>query len=324
MQDLNQEKIFTCEPIFLVGAERSGTTLLRLQLNSHPKVFWINEFEYVVDKIGNDGNYPNLNDYYDWLETHRIFRMSSYTLDRSLSYPELVNSFLSQRQASENKPIVGATVHRNFDKILLIWPKARFIHIVRDPRGVSPSCVAMGWAGDVWHGVERWIEAEKLWANFKTKVSHHRRIDVTYEELITDNHKVLLDICHFIGIEYTEKFYDYVKNTDYKIPDPKLLRTWKSKLTDYDIQLIESRCKLEMLDLGYELSELPSINPSKKYLEYLSLINWWTVFRFRIKRYGFVLILARSIARRAKMKKLHRYLLLKSNDLRMKTIKKSW
>lgn len=37
------------EPIFLVGAERSGTTVLRLMLDHHPKIAWCSEFEYAVD-----------------------------------------------------------------------------------------------------------------------------------------------------------------------------------------------------------------------------------------------------------------------------------
>ncbi|MGL5077751.1 MAG: sulfotransferase, partial [Waterburya sp.] len=36
------------QPIFLVGAERSGTTLLRLMLDNHPQLAWCYEFEYAV------------------------------------------------------------------------------------------------------------------------------------------------------------------------------------------------------------------------------------------------------------------------------------
>jgi hypothetical protein len=36
-------------PVFLFGAERSGTALLRLVLSGHPEIDWANEFESVVD-----------------------------------------------------------------------------------------------------------------------------------------------------------------------------------------------------------------------------------------------------------------------------------
>jgi len=83
---------FIDKPIFLVGAERSGTTVLRLMLDHHPQIAWCYEFEYVVDQISNNGDFPQLEAYYEWLETHRIFQGTGFEVDRSLSYPQLANS----------------------------------------------------------------------------------------------------------------------------------------------------------------------------------------------------------------------------------------
>ena len=54
-------------PTFLVGAERSGTTLLRLMLDHHPQVAFLHEFEFAVDCVGDDGTCPALPDYYRYL-----------------------------------------------------------------------------------------------------------------------------------------------------------------------------------------------------------------------------------------------------------------
>ena len=47
------------QPIFLVGAKRSGTTVLRLMLKSHSQLAWCNEFEYAVDLISDEEGWHN-------------------------------------------------------------------------------------------------------------------------------------------------------------------------------------------------------------------------------------------------------------------------
>ena len=67
-----------------------------------------------------------------------------FDVDETLTYPDLVRSFLQQKKVWDDKPIVGATVHKFFDVTQTIWPDARYIHIVRDPRDVARSCVVIG------------------------------------------------------------------------------------------------------------------------------------------------------------------------------------
>ena len=59
------------------------------------------------------------------------------TIDCSLSYPGLPNRFFQQRKDTFDKPLIGATVHYHVNRLLTTWPDAKFIHIVRDPRGVN-------------------------------------------------------------------------------------------------------------------------------------------------------------------------------------------
>ena len=47
-------------PVFLVGSERSGTTLLRLMLDHHPDIAFNLESVYIVAKISEDGTFPEL------------------------------------------------------------------------------------------------------------------------------------------------------------------------------------------------------------------------------------------------------------------------
>ena len=80
-------------PYFLIGAERSGTTLLRLMLDGHPLISWTHEFEYAVDQVISPNSWPDMSSYIDWLATDRIFLSTGFCIDRSLDYPSLIKSF---------------------------------------------------------------------------------------------------------------------------------------------------------------------------------------------------------------------------------------
>ena len=94
------------EPLFLVGSERSGTTLLRLMLDHHPSIRFHHEYELCVEKVGDDGTFPAMPEFVDWLGTIRGFEGYGLEIDGDLSYPELVDSFLEQLQAPSGKPRV--------------------------------------------------------------------------------------------------------------------------------------------------------------------------------------------------------------------------
>ena len=109
-------------PVFLVGSERSGTTLLRLMLDHHPEIAFEKEFDFVVTEVSDTGELPAAKAYREWITG---VRGANYALDPALGYRELVNDFLRQKQAaSGGKPYVGATIHRNFDRLRFLWPDA--------------------------------------------------------------------------------------------------------------------------------------------------------------------------------------------------------
>ncbi|MEL6454185.1 MAG: sulfotransferase [Cyanobacteria bacterium J06623_5] len=311
-------------PVFLVGSERSGTTLLRLMLDHHPEIMFWAEFEYGVYQMGDDGRYPALADYYQRLLADRNFLMDGPNIDRRLSYPELVNSFLRQFQDFTDKPIVGATVHHHFDRLLQIWPDARFIHIVRDGRDVARSCMKMGWAGDGWHGAQRWLTAETLWESLKTKLPADRQIEVRFEDLITDTVDTLTQVCHFLGESYHPDMMSYAKNTDYALPDTRLISQWHNNLSKREIQLIESRIAPLLVERGYPLSGLPHLRVSDLGRLWLKVENKLGTLAYRARKYGLPLMSADFLARRLRLTGLSDRIRKKINVIDIKTMKQSW
>lgn len=303
------------EPFFLVGAERSGTTLLRLMLAHHREIECAPEFEFLVEEMPAASGWPDLSDYYEWLSTNRIFAPHALSIDPSLDYPSLAKSFVAQYCQRTRKPIHGATCHKNFDRLLRIWPQARFVHLLRDGRDVARSCVGMGWAGNVWHGAQRWIDAEELWASLAPRVDPSRRFELGYEALIADPEQQLARLCGFLGTEYDAGMLDYSQDSSYERPDPRLIGQWKKKLCRQELALLEARIGPYLRQRGYEESGVAPARVGGWERFMLALDDRLGRFRFRRERYGLAFILRSRFARSFGPRAWRRALQLEQNEI---------
>lgn len=271
------------EPIFIVGAHRSGSTLLRVMLDHHPKISLPHEFEFTMHLVKENGESPELEKLYQHLSLNDSFSRSGFQIDRSLSFEELINSFLEQRR--DGKPVIGMTCHENFDRLRFFWPKAKYIHILRDPRDVANSVVQMGWAGNVWVAVNRWIQAERTWNLLCENIAEEQRIEVRFEDLMGNPEAELSKVCDFLKLTFDEQMLSYSSNSDYSSPNASAVSRWRSKMPAKDIQLIEARVGELCRDRNYDLSELPklSIGPFKQF--WLKLHNHLTRSWSRLQRH---------------------------------------
>lgn len=290
-------------PVFLVGSERSGTTLLRLMLDHHPQIAFEKEFDFVVARVSDTGELPPLDSYLEWIGT---VRGADYAIHRRAGYIELVNDFLGQKQAaSGGKPHVGATVHRNFDRLRFLWPDARYIHLVRDPRDVARSVVQKGWAGNVYQASELWIDAERCWDSLASHLARARAIEVHYEDLVLRTEAVLAEICRFVGVAYSSQMLRYRADApQYPPPDSSLVAQWKTKLAAREVALVELRTRPLMASRGYALSgdALPKVGPIRRAL--LDADGRMRRLRTRVDVFGVRLVAFELLARRLGLRRL--------------------
>jgi hypothetical protein len=285
-------------PIFIVASGRSGSTHLRLMLDLHPQLTCLDEIDYTVQLISNNGEFPELNKYYQWLESDRIFVDRELTIDRQLDYPQLVNSFLAQERKRYGKNLLCAVSHKNFDKLLKIWPDARFIHLVRDGRDVAYSCIAeMGWYGNFWQGVEYWEKSEQLWTQLEKTIPPNQRIEITYESLMSKTVETLMQVCNFIGITYDQRMLSYPETSTYTLPDPNFIGQWRCKMSDHEIRLVESRIAEMLVLRGYKLSGKPLLNVNATMRQWLRLQDWWRRIQLRIDKYSLPLFVSDYLSR---------------------------
>lgn len=309
-------------PFFIVGSERSGTTLFRLMLDHHPRIACHFEFEHSVDGVSDDGRFPEVGPYAARVDHTRFHQFPDPIVDASLSYPELVDSFLVQKQEhSGGKPIVGGTVHQGFERLLHIWPDARFIHIFRDGRDVARSCISMGWDGNAYTAIDRWIAAEQSWDRLAARLDPRVHFEVRYEELIAEAERVLSEVCCFLEDEYDPKMMSYASRSTYALPNPSLATQWRKGAPRREIEMVESKAAELLEKRGYELSEFPRVEYSLAEQRELIRESAWKRRRWRWRKIGPVLMVLDNLTRWVPIPPAKAYVDRRLEEIRVASLK---
>ena len=266
------------DPIFIVGAPRSGTSLLRVILNRHPSIGLCDEtyfFYYVYTRrdafgdLSNPANRRHLIDRY--LATRRIQRLDSdlQALTEGLmkeggSYRSFFITLMRLYAAARGKVRYGEKTpqHALFAETLCEWyPKGKLIHLVRDPRDVVGSLLRMPWASN--HAAAN----ARIWSDCVQNAERCRQRDnyilVRYEDLVSDPHAELMRVCAFIGEEYCSAILVSDNQTPadmwwfQKAQEPlsgNEVGKWRQQLTGKQVALIEWVAGSYMRQFGYEPS----------------------------------------------------------------------
>lgn len=283
---------------------RSGTTLLRLLLGHHPAICRCEEFEFVTPAIAGRADWPDLEGYRYSLQADRAFLARGLRVDPTLDFPSLARDFLHQLGERDGRPIIGAAVHNHFNELGRIWPGAKYIHLVRDPRDVARSCVQMGWAGNAWGAAVIWRTAYQSWLKLRRSLPTDRFIEVRFETLIADTEGELARIARFLGTEFDPAMLELEADTTYRRPDPGAAKSWRTDAPRRDVQEVEAALGPLLVEAGYQPSglPLPRIGPWRSFV--LMLEHRFGRMRFGQRRYGMGLWLGAAIARRLPSRRL--------------------
>jgi hypothetical protein len=285
---------------FVVGTTRSGTSLLGLMLRNHPAIAFPGEFEFAVDFMPSADAYPDLPAYYDWLSMDRHFRHHACTIDPALPYPELVRSFLVQMKRDAGmaeKPLVGVAVHRHFDRLARLFPDARFVHLVRDPRDVARSWLEFGWSGNAWAAARAWAALEREWDRVAATLPAERVLALRFEDLVRDPPSALGAIGRLLGVGYDDAMLRYHESSTYGPIDRDQVAKWRSALSPNEQRWIEGEAGELLVARGYERCGLPPRRAGALAARWLAADDWLRRWRARIRRFGFGTWLSDHVAR---------------------------
>jgi len=283
--------------VFITGCPRSGTTMLAGILGNGnscvaaPESHFFNDFIYRY--IPNESAEANKNDLITFFNTHYRFKQWKIdaneieNLPKKITYNNFdsiientIQLFAKQNLKTSEKELIRVdhtpSNIKNFDIINELFPKSKFIFIIRDPRAIYASIKGLDWGPNSPLKLsELWIEYTAAYFAFQ-KLYPNRMCLVRYEDIVNNGAEQIKNICDFLGIKYTNALLE--ESEGFKVPeytssqhalvgkrlDKQRIEKWKKELKTEDITIIESQCKPIMSAFNYQNFQNIKYKISKK------------------------------------------------------------
>jgi len=331
--------------IFIVGNSRSGTTMMANILGKHPDVFAFHELHFLED-VWVPGSEPEIvgkemaiKMIGILLHRERFGYHSHFDQQKFLDYSREVVNGLSEDELKpsqiflnflfEEARLCGKTIPceqtpRNLfyaREIIDLYPEARVVNLVRDPRDVLLSQKnkwkrrLMGNKGIPYREVIRlWLNyhpytISRLWnscVNFADKMEGVGRFySLRFEDLLSQPASECKKLCDFIGISFNEGMLniEHLSSSFKKsgtgekgVNQSALLRWKKGGLTREERQICQKINREAMISHGYEVENDICANKLKILLTYILLpLKLSLSLFFNFNRYRSII---NSVARR--------------------------
>lgn len=281
---------------YIFGVGRSGTTLFSSILNAHPNIVVPLESYFILHLQRNYEHVSTWTDdvissFIDDLYTDRPFRLvwrvpRAEIVQAFKAYPEL-SSFheacnivrIAFQNSYKTKDIkwVGdkKPMYRHFTRRMMrLYPDAKIIHIVRDPRGVGLGHLKTFNFKDALAIGYMWAFSNARILTLK-ELYPHQYFFLKYEDLIRDTEGTMRKVCDFLEVPFEKEMLDYQKKVnarfdDYtealkekhlsllKPIDINIAEKWKTDLSPKHRKFIEIATWEMAQRLGYHFEKPPS------------------------------------------------------------------
>tara|TARA_Y100000996_G_scaffold122243_1_gene91856 strand:- start:145 stop:1080 length:936 start_codon:yes stop_codon:yes gene_type:complete len=284
-QVINDESNLSCIPFFIIGSGRSGNTLLRSILSGNSDIsippesyripFAIKKFHIFNNRDWEDivpqvlKEFEDCKEFYTWEiditdAQKRLENIADSKRTLSNIFDELFCTYAEKH--SPGSKIWGDKTPMNtlyLDWIGTVFPRSKFIHIIRDGRDVASSYLKMERYDTILEAANRWINSIELAQSFGSKIKENY-IEIRYEELVTKPEEVIKDTCDFLDIDYDSKMLDHTKQVK-KLGDTDKehhsnlskpissdsVGKWRNNLSESDQESITKLLHKHLQRLGY-------------------------------------------------------------------------
>jgi hypothetical protein len=275
--------------VFIVGCPRSGTTLLRRMIDAHRQIAITRETHWITKRFERrQGVTP------DGLVTpellSRLLSDEKFTRmgigqdepeglvadEEPVSFSAFVTGVFDLYGKGQGKRLVGDKTPgyvRSIPTLHALWPKARFVHLIRDGRDVSLSAISWSRAYKLARRYSTWTEdpttTAALWWEWHVRLGredggslapklYH---EVRYEELVSEPAKECEKLCSFLDLPYDDAMLRFHEGRTKMKPglDAKKawrpvtsgLRDWRSQMPAGDVEHFEAAVGDLLDELGY-------------------------------------------------------------------------
>jgi hypothetical protein len=276
--------------VFIVGCPRSGTTLLRHIVSAHPQIVITPEAHWIplwFEKrrgLTADGLVtPELvsellaHDKFAFFELGRDALMSLVSSGQPISYASFVTGIFDLYGKARGKKAVGNKTPdsaRRMDTLHVLWPEARFVHLIRDGRDVALSLISWPRVRNKKPGTfPTWnddpVSTAALW--WELNVRQGREAGETlgpelyremrYESLVAHPAQECAKLCEFLGLDYDEAMLQYHETFEKAKASPEArhdwqpissgLRNWRAQMPPDDVECFEAAVGTLLDELGY-------------------------------------------------------------------------
>lgn len=300
-------------PIFIVGVHRSGTTLLRFMLSSHSRIYIPPESDFIPYFFGKRPN-EELSEKKIEKYLIKIFSQYRFVEDWKGNQPQL-EEFISLMQdrtpAAFLNTLYGLYAIQNnanrwgdktpiyasyLDVIHKIFPRVKFIHIIRDPYDSAISLLEKyekkEFHIDIFFAAHNWVRRIQNIQGAKAYIPEDQYLELRYEILVQEPEKELRRICDFIKEPFEPSMLSHHELANTAIPPDSYffanvrepihstsVGRGREGLSDQDKRIIDHVAGDLMTTLNYQLENMGEMTLPEK-IRYTRLKNKYNLLQW--------------------------------------------
>lgn len=277
------------KPIFVVSAPRSGSTLMRLILDAHPRIAipspaWLYEmvrpYLYSYGDLNDKSNLlalaedilaaPSIKDWTSQLTAEEMVEESA-----DPSFAGLFDALHRKYARDTGKVRWGEKTPRNcfwMSEIKSDYPDAQFVHIIRDGRDMAIDIAdSRLWPYSLYSGAHMWEMFVSAAKESGAELDAGSYYEIHYEKLCADPEGELKKLCAFLGEDFSPQMLSHHQSDSAKswgggdalhasILKPittDYCEMYKTRLSDSDNEAIEALIGPLLTGWGYPVRDNP-------------------------------------------------------------------